>query len=83
MKLFIISENKKVIANITKSITKKGRTLFLAFVRKKTSAIVKIKDNHPDIENERNQTLDISVLVCLVATYPYSIVGQRHYGYWI
>jgi hypothetical protein len=57
MKLFILSEDKKVIAKITKSIAKKDKTLLLAFVRKKTSTIVKIKDNHPEIENERNQTI--------------------------
>ena len=54
---FIISENKKVIANITINITRKGRTFFLVFIKKKISTIVKIKDNHPDIESERNHAI--------------------------
>ena len=47
----------KVKENIAKSIARKSGTLFLVFIRKATRTIVKIKDNHPDRENERNKAI--------------------------
>jgi len=57
MKLSLISENMKVKENIAKSIARKSGTLFLVFIRKATRTIVKIKNSHPDLENERNQVI--------------------------
>jgi len=57
MRLSLISENKKVTANIVKSIASKSGTLFLVFVRKKIRISVKINDKQPDLENERNQVV--------------------------